>query len=186
VIGHDGGLAGLIISRDLLAFAAESAELGTLVNAWDLSRQHPPVLTLEANLDQAAQTMEYEGLEELPVAETESGAGFIGLVTRSKIAHAFNRVTLSTAALSTPDTSIFWASGYRVSRMQVPPGAVGRTLRDLEVRSRFGISVLAFQADSAETGFAPLGPDRPFAAGDRIIAAGSSAALRRFARELGD
>jgi CBS domain-containing protein len=184
VIGPDGELAGLIVTRDLLALMAEGAELGGLVNAWDVSRQHPPVLTLAANLDQAAQLMEYEALEELPVAQTARGDQFIGLVTRANIAHAFNRVTLSPAALATGENSIFWASGYRVSRMQIPSGAIGKTLRDLDVRTRFEISVLAVQANGADGGFAPVAADRPFAAGDLIIAAGGSAALRRFAREL--
>jgi K+/H+ antiporter YhaU regulatory subunit KhtT len=142
------------------------------------------VLTLEANLDQAAQLMEYEALEELPVAQTARGDQFIGLVTRTNIAHAFNRVTLSPAALATGESNIFWASGYRVSRMQIPSGAVGKTLRDLDVRSRFEVSVLAVQANGADGGFVPVAADRPFQADDLIIAAGSSPDLRRFAREL--
>jgi CIC family chloride channel protein len=184
VIGQEGELVGLIVTRDLLGLLAEGAELGALVNAWDVSRQHPPVLTLEANLDQAAQLMEYEALEELPVAQTATGDRFIGLVTRTNIAHAFNRVTLSPAALATGENNIFWASGYRVSRMQIPSGAVGKTLRDLDVRTRFEISVLAVQANGADGGFAPVAADRPFQADDLIIAAGGSADLRRFAREL--
>ena len=184
VIGPAGELAGLIVTRDLLGLLVEGAELGGLVNAWDLSRQHPPVLTLEANLDQAAQLMEYEGLEEIPVVDTTSGDRLIGLVTRSRIAHAFNRVTLSSAALSTGDSNIFWASGYRVSRMQVPEGAIGKTLRQLNARPRYGISVLAVQESGSNAGFAPVGADRSFQNGDLIIAAGNSAALRRFAREL--
>ena len=186
VIGKDGELAGLIVTHELLAFLGESTELGSVVNAWDLSRHLPPSLKPDDNLDEAVQMMEHEALDELPVTDHGPHGKFIGIVTRSNIARAFNRASLSTAALSTPDNSIFWASGYRVSRLRVPNGAIGKSLRELDLRTRFEVTVLAFQPAGANGGFAPLGPDRPFQPGDLIIAAGSSPALRRFERELAE
>jgi CBS domain-containing protein len=182
VIDRTGALAGLIVSRDLLGLLAPGAELSGLVNAWDMSRRNPPVLTLESNLDQAAQTMEYEGLDELPVTENLAGGKFLGLVARYDIARAFNRVTLSVSAVATRADNIFWASGYRVSRMEVPPGLSGKSLREIDARARFGVSVLAVQ-DGAdpEAGFLPCPPDRQFRLDDVIIAAGHPADLRRFA-----
>jgi CIC family chloride channel protein len=185
VIDQSGGLVGLIRTHDLLQLVAGGADLGALVNAWDLSRRNPPVLTLDANLDLAAQTMEYEGLEELPVTENGQRGKFLGLVSRQDIARAFNRVTLSVSAVATRENNIFWASGYRVSRVGVPEAALGRNLRELDLRTRFGVSVLAVQ-DGAdpERGFQPCPPDRPFKADDVIIAAGHPADLRRFTSGL--
>ncbi len=183
VLNREGGLTGLIVTRDLVGLLATSTELGSLANAWDLSRQNPPVLTLNSNLDQAAQLMEYESLDELPVIDKVHGGAYLGLVARHDIARAFNRVSLSVSALATRDTNIFWASGYRVSRMRVPQGAIGKTLRQLDARTRFGVSVLAVQ-DNPDDGFVPSSPERQFKPDDLIIVAGNSAALRRFAREL--
>jgi CBS domain-containing protein len=173
------------VTHDLLGLLAGDEEVGRLVNAWDLSRHNPPMLTLESNLDQAAQMMEYEGLDELPVVDAANGGRLAGLVARHDIARTFSRVSLSVSALATQEDNIFWASGYRVSRMPVPEQAVGKTLRELDTRRRFGVSVLAVR-DSAdmEAGFEPSLPDRPFLAGDLIIAAGHPADLRRFTREL--
>jgi CIC family chloride channel protein len=184
VLDH-GSLVGLIVTRDLLALLAGGLDLGTLLNALDLSRQNPPVLTLESNLDEAAQMMEFDALDELPVVDHLPDGRFMGLVARNDIARALNRVSLSVSTLAARDDSIFWASGYRVSRMHVPAGAVGKTLRELDARTRFGISVLAVQdAARAEAGFEPCPPDRPLRANDQIIVAGSPASLRRFVREL--
>jgi K+/H+ antiporter YhaU regulatory subunit KhtT len=131
--------------------------------------------------------MEQEGLDELPVAEKARGGQFLGLVDRQDISRAFGRVALSMSADSTRASNIFWASGYRVSRMNVPHGAIGKTLREIDTRSRFGVSVLAVQVGGdAESGFRPSSPDRPFQAGDVIIAAGHAADLRRFANGLGN
>jgi CIC family chloride channel protein len=185
VLGRDGGLAGLIVMRDLLTLIAENDYLGPLVNAWDVSRQNPPLLTLDSNLDQAAQSMEYEGLDELPVVDKGPEAKFLGLVARHDIARAFNRVSLSVSAFAPRDDSIFWASGYRVARMIAPAALIGRTLRQLDARTRFGVSVLAVQDPSREgDGFMPASADRPFKQGDMIIVAGSSGGLRRFNQEL--
>ena len=120
VVDSDGQLAALIVIRDLLALLAGGTELGPLVNAYDLGRRNPPVITPESNLDEAAQLMEYEALDEVPVVERPNGGRFIGMVTHKGIAQAFNRVAVSLSTLGTRDNGIFWATGYRVSRLQSP------------------------------------------------------------------
>ena len=143
VVNSDGELAGLIVTRDLLGVLATGTELGPLVNAYDLARRNPPVVTPESNLDQAAQMMEYEALDELPVVELPHGGRFLGLISRRNVSQAFNRVTVSLAAHETGDRGIFWATGYRVSRLEIPAGATGKTIRELDPRARYSVSVLA-------------------------------------------
>ena len=187
VLDDDGCLAGLIVMRDLLSMMAGSVELGPLVNAYDLSRQNPPVLSAESSLDQATQLMEYEALEELPVAEHLgfSHGKFVGLVTRRNVVQALNRVAVSLAATGTREPNIFWAAGYRVAQLSVPETANGKTLRQLDPRARFGVSVLAVQgAADPESGFTTIAPDQPLRHGDLLIAAGRSADLRNFRRAL--
>jgi CBS domain-containing protein len=186
VVNSDGELAGLIVTRDLLSVLASGSELGPLINAYDLSRRNPPVVTPESNLDQAAQMMEYEALDELPVVEDAHGGQFLGLISRRNVSQAFNRVTVSLSTQGTGgDHGIFWATGYRVSRIRVPGGASDKTLRQLDPRGRFGVSVLAIQdGTDPESGFSPLGPDRALKAGDLIVAAGRPGDLRKFQREL--
>ncbi len=185
VVSSEGELAGLIVTRDLLGVLATGTELGPLVNAYDLARRNPPVVTPESNLDQAAQMMEYEALDELPVVELPHGGRFLGLISRRNVSQAFNRVTVSLAAHETGDRGIFWATGYRVSRLEIPAGATGKTIRELDPRARYSVSVLAVQdGGDPEAGFAPLGPDRALKPGDMIVAAGRPADLRRFIRDL--
>jgi hypothetical protein len=164
---------------------ATGAELGALVNASDLSRGNSPVVTPESNLDQAAQMMEYEALDEIPVVEHAHGGKFLGLISRRNVSQAFNRVTVSLSAQETGDRGIFWATGYRVTRIEIPAGATGKTIRQLNPRARYSVSVLAIQdGGDPQSGFAPLGPDRALKSGDLIVAAGHPADLRRFIREL--
>ncbi len=185
VVNSDGELAGVVVTRDLLGVLASGGELGALVNAFDLSRRNPPVVTPESNLDQAAQMMEYEALDEIPAVEHAHGGRFLGLISRRDVSQAFNRVTVSLSAHESGDRGIFWATGYRVSRLKVPAGASGKTIRQLDPRARYSVSVLAVQdGGDPDGGFAPLGPDRALNPGDLIVAAGRPADLRRFIREL--
>lgn len=185
VVNSEGELAGLIVTRDLLGVLASGTELGPLVNAYDLARRNPPVVTPESNLDQVAQMMEYEALDEIPVVALAHGGQFLGLISRRNVSQAFNRVTVSLSAQETGDRGIFWATGYRVSRLEIPSGATGKTIRQLDPRARYSVSVLAIQdGGDPESGFAPIGPDRPLKPGDLIVAAGRPADLRRFIRDL--
>jgi CIC family chloride channel protein len=185
VVDSDGMLLGIIVTHDLLAMMASGAELGPLVNAYDLSRQNPPVVTPESNLDEAVQLMAYDGLDELPVVDRLGRGHFLGIVTRSAIAHALNRVSVSMSAAAARDTNIFWATGYRVSRVTIPETARGKTLRELDPRARFDVTVLAVQdGGDPDSGFAPIAPDRKLKEGDLIVAAGRPSDIRRFTREL--
>ncbi|MGH7918088.1 MAG: chloride channel protein, partial [Candidatus Binataceae bacterium] len=161
VINSDGALVGLVVTRDLLGMLAGGAELGPLVNAYDLGRQNCPIVTPASNLDETAQMMEYEALEELPVVDDPHARHFLGLVSRHLVAQAFNRVTVSLSSLATRDPNIFWATGYRVTRVRIAQSADGRTLRELDPRARFSVTVLAVQNGSdPDSGFAPVSPDR--------------------------
>jgi chloride channel protein, CIC family len=184
VVGTDGDLAGLIVTRDLLSLLAGGEELGPLINAFDICKTNPPFMKPEMSLDAASQLMEQEGLDELPVAE-KAGGQFLGLITRQHIAHALNRVSVSLASMATRDQSIFWATGYRVTRIDLPDAAVGRTIREIDPRARFGVTVLAFQdGEDPEAGFIPMPPDRLFKQGDLLVAAGRPSDIRQFTREL--
>lgn len=182
VLDSDGRLEGLIVTRDLLALLASGSQLGPLVNAYDLGRANPPTITPESSLDDAVQSMEYEALDELPVIDQARGM-FVGIVSRRAIAQAVNRVGVSLSSPAARDREIFWASGYRVSRIAIPHSAAGKTLRDLDPRARFDVTILAVQQDG-DSGFTPISPDRPLGEGDLILAAGRPADLRRFTRAL--
>lgn len=185
VVGEDGDFKGLVVTHDLLSLLSSERDLGPLVNADDLCRRDAPRVTPDSTLDQANQLMEAEELDELPVVEYDEGGKLVGIVARKSIAQALNRIAVSLTTLGTQDDNIYWATGYRVARVKVPPAARDKTLRALDPRARFGVSVLAIQ-DSADParGFMPVAPDQRLKPGDLLVAAGHSADLRRFVRDL--
>ncbi|HUY26847.1 MAG TPA: chloride channel protein [Candidatus Binataceae bacterium] len=185
VVGSEGELIGLIVTHDLLALLGGGSDLGPLVNAFDIAQAHCPKLTADQNLDTASQLMEQERLDEIPVVAQPHNGRFLGLVTRQHIAQALNRVSVSLSALATREQNIYWATGYRVTRIEVPAAADGATIRKLDARARFDVTILALQGmDDPDGGFVPVAPDRKLKPGDTIVAAGRPADIRRFEREL--
>jgi CIC family chloride channel protein len=184
VVNSEAELAGTIVVRDLLSVLSGGQELGPLVNAFDICNAHGPTVTLNANLDEASQLMEHDGLDEIPVLEHKT-QHFVGMVTSQHIAQALNRVTVSLSTLATRDPNIYWATGYRVTRLAVSANAAGKTVRQLDPRARFSVTVLAVQdAGNPGGGFAPITPDRPLKEGDELIAAGRPQDIRQFTHEL--
>jgi CIC family chloride channel protein len=188
VVDDAGGLAGLIVTHDLVATLSSQADVIGLVNAYDICRRNCPVVTTDSNLDEAAQLMESEDLEELPVVETvqgQRGRRLAGIIARKEINQVLNRMAVSLTTLAQTGTSIFWATGYRLMRITVPPFAAGKTMVELAPRARFGVSVLAVQkGGEGDDGFVPISPDRKLDSGDIIMAAGRPGDLRRFEQAL--
>jgi len=184
VVNSSGKLDGVIVTRDLLAIISRASEIGPLANAFDICRKNPPVVMADSSLDEASQQMERESLDEIPVVDAQTEA-FAGLVTRHQIAQALKRVSISISSLATQDRGIYWASGYHVTRVSVPSNGIGRTIRELDARARFGVTVLAIQKrDEVEMGFRPASPDQRLSQGDVMMIAGRPGDVRSFTREL--
>ena len=72
-----------------------------------------------------------------------------------------------------------------MTRITLPANAAGKTVRQLDPRARFSVTVLAVRdAGNRDGGFAPITPDRPLKTGDELIAAGRPQDIRQFTREL--
>jgi CIC family chloride channel protein len=189
VVDDESKLLGVIVNRDLVTMLGSEADVVNLVNAYDICRRNCPMVSSDSNLDDAAQLMESEDLEELPVVEAaapgQRGYRLVGIVARKDIGQVLNRMALSLSTLTSTGTSIFWATGYRLMRITVPPAAQGKTMLELAPRTRYSVSVLAVQnAGEGEDGFVPITPDYKLIPGDTIMAAGRPQDLRRFSREL--
>lgn len=180
VLGDADILTGVIVTRDLLALLAGRDQLSHVVNAYDLCVRDFPSVTSDSSLDDALQRIEQEGVEELPVVDGEGR--LLGIVSRHAIAQALNRTAISLSSLASREPSIQWSTGYRLARMTVSQGGQGKTLRSIDPRARFGVSVLGVR--DAGGGFVPIEPDRQLQTGDLIVAAGRPASLRMFQREI--
>src|SRR5215470_5336176 len=183
VVDASGDLVGVLSFSALRPVLLEK-ELGPLIVARDLCDANVATLTPETGLGDAFRRMDVDGLEDVPVVDPARPKRVIGMLSRADLIAAYNRTVaiLSTlpmpAWLSTAEAEP--SERYRVIVLAVPARWVGRTLRDLECRARYGVTVLAVQPSgrTAGVGYEMPDPDRPLAPGDMLVLAGTADGLR--------
>lgn len=108
------------------------------------------------------------------------------MLSRADVIRAYNRALLSqrtfrgaAGAGEVPQ----WSTAYRIMTLPVPAPWQGRSLRALDCRARFGVSVLAVQPhDQPGHAFEVPDPDRALESGDSLVIAGPAAEIERFER----
>jgi CIC family chloride channel protein len=186
VVDPEGRLRGAISLHDIRPMLLEPSA-GDLVIAADLCDRSVPTVTPETSLGQALGRMEAEGREEIPVVDARQPWRVVGLLSRGDVIRAYNRALLTMRTVrgaAGADELPQWSKGYRVTSLPVPAGWDGRTLRELDCRARFGVSVLAVEPrDEPGHTFEVPDPDRTLEAGDALIVAGPAEKIARFERD---
>jgi len=93
VVGDGGVLLGTITFEDMRDVAFET-NLDNLINAGDLARAHPPVLTAGDNLETAQKLMKETGEEHMAVVEDLDSLVFVGAVHERDVVKAYNQALL--------------------------------------------------------------------------------------------
>jgi CBS domain-containing protein len=176
----------------VLSFAALRTLLlednpGPLIVADDLCDRHVPALTPASSLAEAFRLMEGEGIEDLPVVDPAGRRRVLGMLSRADLIMAYNRTVAALGAVPVrswlTSSASHWSDDYRVLAVAVPREWIGRSLREIDCRARWGVVVLAVHgAGAAGTAYALPDPDRPLAEGDTVVIAGAADALRSFAQ----
>ncbi len=93
VVDDSGVLFGTIILADMSEFAFDT-ELDHLITATDVARRHPPVLTIDEDLENALGLMRDSGDDYLPVVENHETMKFLGCVRKGLIMSVYNRALI--------------------------------------------------------------------------------------------
>jgi len=193
VIRPDRTLAGRITIHDVKDILhAES--LGKVVVAADICGPAERFVYRVANLEDCLLLLGEEDLPDLPVLDSPDRPQLVGVVTRQAIFEVYNREVLHKEDLGIklvhgdtglPDC-VDLPEAYKVQLLTPPESFSGRTLRELQLRQRYGVSVLAVKR-RGWTGRALNelpDPDRPLAAGARLIVVGRVNDLGRLLNEI--
>lgn len=74
--------------------------------------------------------------------------------------------------------------GFSLQELVVPGGWAGTTLRELELRQRYNVSVVAVHDVLTDTMLTPPDPDTPLKVSDTLLIAGKDIDLERLARKV--
>ena len=188
VVKTNGEFLGTISMIEVKEFLKEEDHLKGLVIAADIA--HPPlaVLSLEDNLDLVMHNFGRFNVDELPVLDGKNRKKLVGSVLRKDVIDAYNKEIFkrdlaggmhSVVTAATKDRTVELAEGYCMLELDPPDGFIGKSLRQLNIRSRYGIEVILIRKPVQDKkgipnrpGALPM-PDYVIQAGDKLLVMGS-------------
>lgn len=173
--------------KDILA----DRGLGGLVLADDIMHTRVLKLTPDTTLSDAMKLLVRRHVDQLPVVQSETDSTFLGVMHRSDLIDAYNREILRQSALgvryvrSEHAARADAANGRIGDLVELETGQIsreilvgdnfaGKTLAELNIRSRFEVNIVAIRRRDHGPGAAVVMPDPtlPLGRGDTLVCVG--------------
>jgi CIC family chloride channel protein len=191
VVDDDGGLLGVITIDDVRPVLKEPEAVASVVIAADVMREQGfPVFSPDDRLDEV---MRRFGGYRFPAPVVENGR-VVGVVWPQDVIECYNAEILkrdmaSSMALSVSNGPVTRAlpgvSGVSMAEISVPPSFFGRSLASMDIRRRFGVTVLLIKRKSGiDEQIVEQLPDAEyvFQEGDVMLVMGAEDRLQRLER----
>lgn len=190
VVDEQSRLLGAISIHDVKDIFQEES-LSALIIAKDLAHHCTITTTPEETLARCLEKFTQTEQEHLPVL-TETGELY-GLISQRDVLDLYNREILRHEYLGlslrgeqvqhSVHKQVRLPHSYVVEVMSVPPWFVGKTLRDIGLRSTFHLTAVAIQHGTIGEPDEFPDPDQPLTISDQLVLVGRPADLQRFASE---
>ncbi len=193
VIDDDGTFVGTIALPELRNTIRKSSASDTLaterLTSGDLAREDSRTLQPNQSLDAVMRIFGGKSREELPV--TENGK-LVGVVSRRHLLDAYNEEILKRDMVSEISSSVSAASSteevilgkhHRMAEIDAPGIFIGRSIRDLDVRARYGAQILVVRRPQGsgidQTLDVVPEPSTVVERGDRLVLVADEPALKK-------
>jgi CIC family chloride channel protein len=186
-----GRLMGVITMEDVAIIIRDEDSLKQLLVAQDMMRPPVSVVRPEETLDRCMLLFSRYHLEELPVVDDQKR--LVGWICQADAIALYNREVLRRDAVvrfvddakkeAPREELVHLPTGDVKDEIPVEGGLAGKTLRELNLRARFGVNVYAVRHKKGGTSFPD--PSAPLSRGDTLVVVGSEekvAAVRALAR----
>ncbi len=190
-------LSGHISMNDLGLLFKEGKDLNTLLIAEDIAVMDVTPVFLSDNLDFVMHQFGCQNVDELPVVSQDHPGQFIGTIKQRDVVEAYNYQIFkhdlaggmhSLVSSMTSERKVEIADGHHLVEIDLPHGFPGKSIRELDIRNRFGVQILLInntvagtEALSKRPGTFPT-PDYIFQTGDRLLVMANSGSLEAFRR----
>lgn len=151
VIDRRNRLCGVISVHDIRKIIYDTKSLENLLVAHDLMTPIQFLLTPKDTLDVAMKAFGSANVDELPVVDNEFDRHLIGVVQKSDVIEAYNREVLKRDMVSSVYSymgalpkfkRMELMDGHVLAELEVPGAFVNKTLRELNLRAKYGIEVV--------------------------------------------
>ena len=195
VINSEGQVIGMISIHDIKDYLYEKESLQNLLIAGDISNPNFETLLLEDHCQIALDKLRKSSFGGLPVIDNVNSKKLIGIIWRKDIQDAYDReiekreLTSNLASLITmkeDEPMVHFMEGYSIIEIAPPKIFVGKSIRELNIRSEYGVDVLSIKINDKgkEKINAIPSPDYVIKKEDTLIIAGEIKNIN-FVRNLG-
>ena len=193
VVNSRGQLIGTISIHDIRRIIYEYNELKLVVIAYDLMKPIQQSFTPTDSLDIVMKELGQVSIDEFPVVNGENGSQLVGTVAKDDVIDAYNKemvkrdmITSVSGAIGSMGKfkRIELMDGQILCEIEVPGAFIGKTLQELDLRSRYGTEVIMikqnFNTEKNEKQHVMMPqPDYHFAFGDSVLIMGSQESLNK-------
>jgi CIC family chloride channel protein len=157
VLDNKGSIHGVISINDVKIHFFERETLKNLLIATDICNLNYDTITLDEDCEVALDKLRMYDFEELPVVEEKNSKKVIGMIWAKDIQDAYQKeiekreMTASLASSITmkqPSSQVRFMEGYSITELAVPLSFIGKTIKELEIRKKYGVDILSIKSAS--------------------------------------
>ncbi len=152
VINNEGKVTGIISLNDIKDYLFEKDSLQNVLIAGDIANTDFEVLIAEDNCKNALDKLRDYNFEGLPVVASNESNKIIGVILQKDILDAYHiaidrmEITSSLASSITmkeDEPQVHFIEGYSINEIKPPNSFIGRSIRELDIRAKYGVDVLS-------------------------------------------
>ncbi len=154
VIDPGGNIKGIISIYDIKDSLYERDSLQNLLIAGDIANNNFEPVTPDDNCQAAIDKMRKYDLEGLPVIEHHDSSRISGMIWMKDIQYAYQKeieardITSNLASrimMKDEAPQVRFMEGYSISEIAPPKSFVGKSIRELDIRVKYGVDVLSIK-----------------------------------------
>ncbi len=200
VVDKKEHLLGAISINDVRKVLYESESLESIAVAYDILAPIQHYFTPDDTLDIIMKAFSELNIDELPVVNNEDEKILLGSISKNAMIEAYNNEVLRRDTVSSVSSyigslhklrQIQLVDGQIMSEIEIPGEFVNKTLKELNLRNRFGVEVILikqnYSKDKKKQNTIRPDPDYCFQLGDTILVLGSTTGLNHITHKtIGD
>jgi len=157
VVDKQNNVKGIISIYDIKEHFFEKEELKNLLIAADIANTRFETIPLESNCQIALDKMSRNDLEGLPVILSDEGNRLVGYIWRKDIQDAYQKEIdrmeiasniASSIVMKEDEKELHFMEGYSIIEISPPKSFIGKSIRELDIRKKYGVDVLSIKVGS--------------------------------------
>jgi CIC family chloride channel protein len=185
VINNENELKGIIVSSTIKDYLFDKDSLKDLLVASDLMSPTFDKITINDNCQTALDKMKNHDFDGLAVVDSQETNHLIGMLWRKDIQDEYDKeverrdITSSLASkisMKGEEASVHFLEGYVVAQLPPPKSFIGYSIRELNIRAKYGVDILSIKTKHGNTESVKAIPDpnHVIAKDELLVIAGES------------